>query len=356
MKNIKLTKDEFIERLSGYLKESDFNYNIHETAKSDSNWIYEITIAGNQPFKYAIYDTAKGLTVVSQGQNIEIANEILNIIISDVITVKPMSQTFIGIIPKVYNDIRNFYSNMADYSIEETKCSEIQINLSIVKNKQKVILQYYNTTQKMILTGQSTYLWDNVFVELTSQLNINAREIVSLYIKSKEELQSLSITYDEGILDEYIKCQLTEEVYSDTSLITEVERKWLKTSAFLIFTEIQLPEYFASIASAIKIIEGVLGRICIEYNLPQSTNFDYFEPNDNNTAWNLKTEYRKNFNNNQKIIQTVNDIYNFIHNNRHKLFHNDGINPEQITKKDKAIATFQKIITLLKQVHENSVL
>lgn len=159
-----------------------------------------------------------------------------------------------------------------------------------------------------------------------------------------------------GILDEYIKCQLTNDVYSNTNLITETERKWLKTSAFLVFTEIQLPEYFASIASAIKIIEGVLNRICIEYNLPQSTNFDYFEPNVQNTVWNLKAEYKVNFKNNPKIIQTVNDLYNFIHNNRHKLFHNDGMMPEQISEKSKAIAIFQQIITLLIQVHKNKVI
>ena len=54
------------------------------------------------------------------------------------------------------------------------------------------------------------------------------------------------------------KCQLTEEVYLNENLISEIERKWLKTSAFLVFTEIQLPEYFASVASAIKIIEIIL--------------------------------------------------------------------------------------------------
>ena len=70
----------------------------------------------------------------------------------------------------------------------------------------------------------------------------------------------------------------------------------------------------------------------------------------------MKDEFKINFKNNQKIIQTVNDLYNFIHNNRHKLFHNDGMMPEQISEKSKAIAIFQQIITLLKQIHENKVI
>ena len=356
MKNINLTKDDFIDKLNTYFKDSKFGYNMHETVKSDSNWIYDITIAGNQSFKYAIYDTQKGLTVVPQGQNQEMANRILVAVTSDTAIVEHKSKAFVGIINSVYNRIKEHYQNQEGYIIEEIICSKTQTNLSIMKNRQKVAIQYYPTTQNAILAGQSTYLWNEVFIELTSHLNINAKDIVSLYIKSKDEMQSLSITYDEGILDEYIKCQLTNDVYSNTNLITETERKWLKTSAFLVFTEIQLPEYFASIASAIKIIEGVLNRICIEYNLPQSTNFDYFEPNVQNTVWNLKAEYKVNFKNNPKIIQTVNDLYNFIHNNRHKLFHNDGMMPEQISEKSKAIAIFQQIITLLIQVHKNKVI
>ena len=94
----------------------------------------------------------------------------------------------------------------------------------------------------------------------------------------------------------------------------------------------------------------------MEYSMPASNNFDYFEANVQSTAWNLKDEFKSNFKNNQKIIQTVNDLYNFIHNNRHKLFHNDGIMPEQVSDKNKAIAIFQQIITLLIQVHKNKVI
>ena len=356
MKNINLTKEQFIEKLKKYFQDNNFITELKETPKSDSYWLYDITIAGQKSFKYAIYDTKKGLSVTPQGQNQELANEILKIITSDVSEVIPKKQEFVGIITDTYEQIKKTYASKEDYTIEEVNCNLTQINLSISKNKQKVIIQYYPTTYRAILTGQSTYLWDEVFIELTSNLNIEAREIVSLYIKSKEEMQSLQVTYDEGILEEYIKCQLTEEVYLNENLISEIERKWLKTSAFLVFTEIQLPEYFASIASAMKIIEGVLNRICIEYDLPKNKDFDYFEPNEYHTIWSLKPEYKIKFNNDNKIIQIVNDLYNFIHNNRHKLFHNDGIMPEQVSDKNKAIAIFQQIITLLIQVHKNKVI
>lgn len=356
MKNINLTKDQFIEKLNNYLNNNDFSFELNEKEISKSNWNCKIVIAGNKPFMYAIYDTDKGLSVTPQGQNKEFADDILFAITSDISSVEPKRQEFIGIISSVYNKIKEYYTNKDDYTIKEVHCSSVQINLIISKNKQKIVIQYYPTTQRAILTGQSTYLWDEVFIELTSELNIEARDIVSLYIKSKEEMQSLCVTYDEGILDEYLKCQLGEDIYLDESIITNIEKKWLKTSAFLLFTEIQLPEYFASVASTIKIVEGVLNRICMEYSMPASNNFDYFEANAQCTAWNLKDEFKNNFKNNQKIIQTVNDLYNFIHNNRHKLFHNDGMMPEQISEKSKAIAIFQQIITLLIQVHKNKVI
>lgn len=356
MKNINLTKEQFIEKLKKYFQDNNFITELKETPKSDSYWLYDITIAGQKSFKYAIYDTQKGLSVTPQGQNQELANEILLIITSDISEVIPKKQEFIGIIDDIYKQIKETYNNNENYSIEEVICNSTQINLLISKNKQKVIIQYYPTTHRAILTGQSTYLWDEVFIELTSELNIEARDIVSLYIKNKKEMQDFRITYDEGILDEYLKCQLGENVYLNEYIITDTEKKWLKTSAFLVFTEIQLPEYFASVASAIKIIEGVLNRICMEYSMPASNNFDYFEANAQSTAWNLKDEFKSNFKNNQKIIQTVNELYNFIHNNRHKLFHNDGIMPEQVSEKNKAIAIFQQIITLLIQVHKNKVI
>ena len=202
MKNINLTKELFIEKLKKYFQDNEFNTELKEIPKSVSHWLYDITIAGHKSFKYAIYDTPKGLSVVPQGQNQELANEILMIITSDVSEVIPKKQEFVGIITDTYEQIKKTYASKEDYTIEEVNCNLTQINLSISKNKQKVIIQYYPTTYRAILTGQSTYLWDEVFIELTSNLNIEAREIVSLYIKSKEEMQSLQVTYDEGILEE----------------------------------------------------------------------------------------------------------------------------------------------------------
>lgn len=45
MKNINLTKDQFIEKLNKYFQDNGFNTEINDTRKSDTNWVYDITIA-----------------------------------------------------------------------------------------------------------------------------------------------------------------------------------------------------------------------------------------------------------------------------------------------------------------------
>ena len=355
---LKISKDEFIEKLKKYLDEN-FQYDLKEkTIQDGKNWSCLVIINGNSTFVYNIWNKADGLSVTTQGQNQNLADEILEIVTSSVDIVESQQQTFNGITVDVYTKVKTYFNDSDNYNVTENSPSSIQKNLTIsnTSNSQKVTFEYYPTTFKANLKGHSTKLWDDVFFELNSHLNLDAKEIVNSYITSLNDLQNISINYDEGIIDEYIKQLLGDEAYFNTNVISEVEKKWLKTSAFLVFTEIRLPEYYASVAPAIKIIEGILNRICIEYDLPQYANFDYFEPNLQNTAWNLREEYKSKFDNNKVIIQIVNDLYNFIRNNRHKLFHNDGISPEQITEKSKAIAIFQQIITLLKQVHENNII
>ena len=113
----------------------NFTFELSEKVLSESNWNYDVVIAGNKPFKYSIHDTDKGLSVTPQGQNLEFANEILIAITSDIPSVVPKRQEFIGIISSVYNKIKEHYKNKDDYIVDEVNCSSVQINLIISKNK-----------------------------------------------------------------------------------------------------------------------------------------------------------------------------------------------------------------------------
>lgn len=302
-----------------------------------------------------LYDTPKGLSVVVQGKNKSFGEEVLVCIENGVEVVENKRVEFIGITGSVYEKIKKHFEDIEEYSVFEKYCSDTQTNLTVAKNNQKIVMEYYPTTHKIFLSGPSTYLWDEVFFEITSNLSIDARKIVSQYVKSLKELQNISLTYDEGILEQYLKCQLEDKLYSNKDIITDTELKWLKTSAFLIFTEIQLPEHFCGVAPSLKVIEGLLNRIFYKYiSTHEASKFDYFEPNQEKTMWNLKATFKANFKNNKEIIQSVNKLYTFLHKTRHKLFHNDGIIPKEINNKKEAMAIFQNVISLLKKVQEKS--
>lgn len=354
MKNLKLTKNEFKNKLEEYFGEQNIKIEIMETECSPKMHKFEVVIAGNPPFLYAIYDTPKGLTVQPQGSIQDFANEVLEAVVSNIVKVEVKEQEFTGITLDTYNNIKDYFTkNNEIFQLSENICSAIQTNLTISRGAQSVILKHYHTTFRLFLSGQSTHLWDDIFFAITDNLSLNARDIVSIYLKTKKEMQDIQITYDEGILDELISCSLGKEIYNDVRIVTDVEKKWLKTSAFLLYTEIQLPEYYPAIASAIKVIEGVLNRICFEkISTHEAGNFDYFAPNQKQTVWALKLDYKRNFSNNSNIIHLVNDLYNFIRNNRHTLFHNDGVNPRSIVDKNIVIAIFQEIFTLLIQANK----
>ena len=349
MKNIKLTKKEFEDKLSEYLNKNFKNPEIEKKSAHSDGLRIDITIPGENSFILYLWEKQDGLTIQPQGQNIELANKIIDIITNDTQTVIQKKLEFVGVTKAVYDNIKNAYNGKPGYNIKDIKCSTVQNNLIIEKGKYKVIIEHYHTTQKCFLNGKSTCLWDEVFIELTSNLNLDVKHIIELSIHSTKELESVTINYDEGILDGLLSFALPANILNNQNLITEIEKKWLKTTLFLLFTEIQLPEYFATIASAIKIIEGVLNRILIKKGIPKSNDFSYFQPTPDKKHWYLIDSYASTyFSNNTRHINLVNEIYTFIQTVRHKYFHNDGNDPAEIQNRHIAETIFQNILDLLK--------
>lgn len=350
MKNIKLTKKEFEDKLYDYLKNNCKNTEINKTPTHNDGLRIDITIPGEKSFIFTLWEKQDGLTIQPQGQNIELANKIIDLITKDTQTVVQKKLEFLGVTKVVYDNIKSAFEGKSDYKINDIKCSKVQNNLIIEKGNFKIIIEHYHTTHRCFLVGKSTCLWDEVFIELTSNLNLDVKRIIELSIHSTQELESVTINYDDGILDGLLHFALPDSVLNNERLITETEKKWLKTTMFLLFTEIQLPEYFATIASAIKVIEGVLNKIIILKGIPKSKDFQYFDSTPDKKHWYLKSTYASTyFSNNTCHINLINEIYTFIQTVRHKYFHNDGVDPAEIKNKQIAETIFQTILELLKK-------
>ena len=357
MKNINLTKDQFKTRLSDHINQNFKNSNFNDTSIQNNGTQFCVTIAGQESFIFNVWEKSDGLSVQIQGKDKSLGESILSKLIENVSKVVQRTETFTRCTEQVYNKIKEYFESISDYNVNEIWCSTIQKNLIIEKGSSKITVQYYNTTHKCVLSGKTTFLWHDVLMELTSNLNMKIREILKLSIKTSDELQSIEINYDDGILDGLLKYSLTEDVYNDEQIINEEERQLLKTSVFLLFTEIQLPEYFATVASSIKVTEGVLRRILFDTkDIPISKELNYFIPNRENTHWTLKDEYKQYFLNKTEHIKLVDDLYTFIKRVRHKYFHDDGYNTSTITDKKVAESIFQQIIDLLKRIKSTHIM
>lgn len=357
MNNVNLTKEEFELNLKNLLNKNFQNVEIQSKTLQHDGSGFTISIPGKESFIFCIWEKPDGLSIQIQGKNVELASKILELLTENLESVVQKKQTFVTVTNAIYESIKNHFSSLPTYNIKETRCSSIQKNLYIEKGKLKVTIIYYNTTQKCILSGNTTALWDEVFFELTDKLNLNVKEVVKLSICSTVQLESAEVNYDDGILEQLLLSILTDSIINNQNLITDIEKKWLKTSIFLLYTEIQLPEYFAAIASSIKVIEGILNRILTNKGIPKSKDLKYFKSNSTETHWSLLPEYsRKYFHNNTLQINKVNELYTFIQKTRHKYFHNDGYDPAPINEKEKAVSIFQEIINLLKDLHYSHII
>lgn len=357
MNNVNLTKEEFELNLKNLLNKNFQNVDIQSKSLQHDGLGFIICIPGKESFIYCIWEKPDGLSIQIQGKNEELANDILKLLTEDLKTIEQKKQTFVTVTNAIYESIKNHFNSLPSYNIKETICTSTQKNLYIEKGKCKITIIYYNTTQKCILSGNTTALWDEVFFELTDKLNLNVKEVVKLSICSTVQLESAEVNYDDGILEQLLLNILTAKIINNPNLITEIEKNWLKTSIFLLYTEIQLPEYFAAIAPSIKVIEGILNRILTNKGIPKNKDLNYFRPNSAETHWSLLPEYSNQyFHNNTLQINKVNELYTFIQNTRHKYFHNDGYDPAPINQKEKAISIFQEIIKILKNLNYSHII
>lgn len=125
-------------------------------------------------------------------------------------------------------------------------------------------------------------------------------------------------------------------------------------SQFFLELDIDLPDYYPTISNAMKIIEGILRRICIvkfgiaSFNGKRS--FVQFEETEGQIK--LNDTYKPNITN-PDALAIVENLYIFFRTKRHPLSHNDGIsgNPAVITDKAEAVSLFDDIISLVNETN-----
>lgn len=209
---------------------------------------------------------------------------------------------------------------------------------------------HYPTTNALVLKGINTFLWDDVFLVIADKTDYDASKIVNLYIKTEEDVTNTVVNYDDGILEKLAE-KIIGDCYNNKFIIINKEKNFLKSAIFLLYTQINLPEYSITISSSIKIIEGLLNRILIKNKIPKSGHsFNMFEKSPNSISqYTLKGEFKNNLDGG--LIKLIDELYNFLQKQRHPLCHNDGISPRIISEKESALSIFEEIVRLLNEAH-----
>lgn len=308
---------------------------------------FSIEIPGKGTALLNIYDTAKGLNITSKvGKLQEISDLIASKIATSCENVITQTQTFKSITEELYNEFVDFFQN--DYKISPHTDDDVKIIIKISTGKPELTVSWFKTSHTLMIQGRTTSLWDDVILWFAGKICEKPEGIIELVFDSYEKLDRTKITYDDVLLERLLKEKI-EDVYSSSRILKSYEFKWLKTSLFLIEMNLDLPEYYPAISSAIKVIEGILRRIClIKFGVESfnGSNFYQFQERPTTGTMELKGVFRSKLRT-ADAITYIEELYGFMRTKRNAYTHNNGIIPAELTTKGAACGVFDDVIALI---------
>jgi len=308
---------------------------------------FSIEIPGTGAALLNIYETAKGLNINSKvGKLQEISDSIASKIATSCENVITKTHTFKSISEDLYNEFIEFFHN--DYKISPHTDDDIKLSIKISTGKPELTVSWFKTTHTLMVQGRTTILWDDVILWFAGKICEKPQDIIELVFDSYEKLDRTKITYDDVLLEKLLKEKI-EDAYRSSKILKPYEVKWLKTSLFLIEMNLELPEYYPAISSAIKVTEGMLRRICrlkFGHTSFKGSNFYQFQESPTTGTMELKSAYRSKLRSDDAKAY-IEELYGFMRTRRNPYTHNNGIIPAELTTKSAACGIFDDVIALI---------
>ena len=359
-KNLNITLEKIEQIIAEFVKEAGGRYEIEE--KPNKLYQLRIIVPGQKEALLNIYDTKKGITINPKvGTNQELSFKIAELIKKKSKKVETAHQEFNGIFEDLFEEFIN------EFKEEGFDINEIQDlgHTKTYKLKDKVghelTVNYYPNKHKVFIQGRTTKLYDDVVLWFADKIIENPQDIIEIIFNSIEDFEKYPIKFPDEVITEGLKKEIGE-YYSDSKVVNDSERKWLKTSYFLLHLKIDLPEYYPVVAGSIKVVEGMLRRILLtKYGIHafkrKTKAFQHFEYDEDENRYKLIDKYRSDFKD-INHIHLIEDLYNFIDRIRNKYSHNMGSFPYVIETKEKAEEIFYEVIDLIKRtgVYKKSLL
>lgn len=347
-KELKLSVVEAVATIQDFVDASNGKLTIEKKPISTN---VSVTLPGSATAMLALFDTKNGLTInFKLGKNQDLSKQLADFISSKTVKVSVFNKSIPGIHDDLFKSLVTYLEEI-DCSIEQHD-SAVQMQLNITRGVNVLVVHWYKQTYKLLIQGKTSNLLDDLLIWVSDNVIIDSKEIVELLFETFESLTSQKITFPDSLIDGNLAKRIGT-AYGNRRIITEHEKKWLKTSCYLCNLEIELPEYYAAVSSALKVIEGLLKRICTSKlgiaSFGKYGGFDQFE----GKTYCLKPTF-KSILKDSNAIKCLEELYEFIATKRNSYQHNNGIAPALVTTRDIAKDVFDEIVKLIANVEVNA--
>ena len=355
IKGLKLSVKDCEERLHSFAKEK--NAKLKSEPQANGRTRFSIEIPGQGTALLDVFDTGRGLTIHYKiGQLQDVSKALAEAISKSCETVTTKTHTFKAITEELYAEFIESFDD--DYSINIQKDDEKQQIVKISSTKPDVTVTWYKTNHTLLIQGRTTNVWDEVALWFVGRIEGNPDAVIQIIFDSKEKFAGVKISYNEPYIEGLLYKKIGD-AYSNSKVLRGFEAKWLNMSQFFLELDIKLPDYYPTISASMKIIEGILRRICTlkfgrdsfrDSQGKYQRNFIQFEESNGNML--LRSEHKSKLKNHDAIT-CVENLYKFVRTKRHPYSHNDGLsgNPAILQDKSEAISLFDEIIELINDVN-----
>lgn len=348
---LKIGLDKIEDSIKTYIAAAKGNLSIERKPNNLSQFIVEIP--GQERALLNVYDKSNGISInPNVGKNPGLSIKIADMIVSSSDKVISKTRTFMSILGETFGQFKE-YLKEEEILISQQADDGIKTMLKLSRGKSELTVTWYKTSHKFLMQGLTTSLWDDVSLWFAGKIKEDPIEIVRIVYDDYEKFTGYQIKCSDALLDKLLKEQL-DQVYDNRKILRDEERKWLKTSCLLCEMDIELPEYYPVISSSLKVVEGILRRICInKFGLtsfnPTTGGFQHFEESPRNGGeMILKNGYKQIIRDPDGIVY-IEELYKYIRTRRNIYQHNPGAGAAIIEKKDKAKELFAEVIIIIKK-------
>ena len=347
-KELKLSVDEAVAAIQGFVDTSNGKLAIDKKPISTN---VSVTLPGAATAMLALFGTKNGLTInFKLGKNQVLSRQIADFVASKTVKVSVFDKSIPGIHDNLFKSLIEYLEGN-NCSIEQQD-STTQVQLNITRGVNVLVVHWYKQTYKLLIQGKTSNLLDDILIWVSDNVIIDSKEIVELLFETFESLTSQKIVFPDSVINSDLAKRIGP-AYANPKIIADHEKKWLKTSCYLCNLEIELPEYYAAVSSALKVIEGLLKRICTTKfgfaSFGKTGGFDQFE----GKTHCLKPTFQSTIKDGN-AIKCLEDLYGFIATKRNAYQHNNGIAAALVTTREIAKDVFDDIVKLIANVEVNS--